>query len=187
MKIEIDLSLIEEHSLTPDDFIYVYIIWRKAFGYLGSVPFRISPQRLAIDGWIILNDKQGTDPTKFIVTDKFLDLHRSDFDKMFDELVNLYPFKVISPGRGDRVLRAKDPNAHSNKKAKLKYKKLVGHKPHLHKYIIKCLQAQLHHEKDNLGYMQNLETWINNHTWEKYEDINIKNVSNNDRRITRKL
>ena len=59
-------------------------------------------------------------------------------------------------------------------------------RPHVHKYIIKCLQIQLQHEKGNLGYMQNLETWINNHTWEKYEDINI-NTNTDDGRITRKL
>ena len=187
MKIEIDLRLIEEHNLSPDDFVFIYIIWRKAFGYINGIPLRINTQRLEIDGWITLNDEQGSDPTKFIVTNKFLDLYRSDFDKMFEELVELYPFKVVSPGRGARVLRAKDPNAHSNKKAKIKYKKLVGHKPHLHKYIIKCLQAQLQHERDNLGYMQNLETWINNHTWEKYEDININTAKEDERRITRKL
>ena len=34
--------------------------------------------------------------------------------------------------------------------------------------------------------MQNFETWINNHTWEKYADINpIKNVG--DGRQTRQL
>ena len=45
---------------------------------------------------------------------------------------------------------------------------------------------QLSHEGDNLGYLQNFETWINNHTWEKYEDMNIKDI-NDDRRITRQL
>ena len=74
----------------------------------------------------------------------------------------------------------------SNKKAKNKYKRIIQGKPHLHRYIIKCLKTQLEHEKDNLGYMQNFETWINNHTWEKYEDVNL-NTNKDDRRITRKL
>ena len=26
--------------------------------------------------------------------------------------------------------------------------------------------------KDNLGFLQNLEVWINNYTWEKYENLN---------------
>ena len=41
-------------------------------------------------------------------------------------------------------------------------------------------------DKDNLGYLQNLETWLNNHTWEKYEDIN-ENKSEDSQRITRQL
>ena len=184
MKIEIDLRLLEQNHLSPDDYIFLYIIWRKAFGYIGSIPLRVNTQRLQDDKWIVI-DKTGVHE-QYIIQDKFLDLYRSDFDKMFEELVELYPFKVGSPGRGDRILRAKDPNAVSNKKAKIKYKRLVDGRPHVHKYIIKCLQIQLQHEKGNLGYMQNLETWINNHTWEKYEDINI-NTNTDDGRITRKL
>ena len=74
----------------------------------------------------------------------------------------------------------------SNKKAKNKYKRIVSNKPHLHRYIVSCLKKQLGHQQDNLGYMQNFETWINNHTWEKYEDINpAKNIG--DGRQTRQL
>ena len=179
MKIEIDLSLLQDIGLTPDDFTYLYMVHRKAFSY--KVPLRCSP-RLEIDGWIVYKDKI----TEHVIQQKFRDLFVSDFDSMFAELCNLYPFKVESPTRGVRVLHAKNPKAASNKKARNKYKKIVGNKPHLHKYIMKCLQLQLEHEKDNLGYLQNFETWINNHTWEKYEDMNINDI-NDDRRITRQL
>jgi len=180
MKIEIDLLLLHETGLTPDDFVYLYIVYRKAFNYT-EIPLRLSP-RLEIDGWIKYGDKI----TDHIIQQKFRDLFVSDFDSMFAELVNLYPFKVESPSRGTRVLHAKDPKSASNKKARNKYKKIITNKPHLHRHIMKCLRIQLAHEKDNLGYMQNFETWINNHTWEKYEDIN-PNESNDDRRITRQL
>ena len=48
---------------------------------------------------------------------------------------------------------------------------------------------QLEVEKDSLGYMQNLETWLNNHTWEKYEDINYDDTKSTEetQRITRQL
>ena len=183
MKLEVDLKLLSESKLTPDDYVFLYVIWRKGFGYIDSVSFRIKATRLQDDGWITLNDER--DHTKFIVQQKFKDLFVSDVDKMFEELVDLYPHKVLS-SRGERILRAKDPNSMSNKKAKNKYKRIVLNKPYLHRYIVSCLKKQLAHEQDNLGYMQNFETWINNHTWEKYEDINLKN-SEDDRRITRKL
>ena len=108
MKIEIDLSLLQDIGLRPDDYIYLYSIYRKAYSYA------------------------------------------------------------------------------SNKKARNKYKKIVSNKPHLHSHVMHCLKMQLSHEGDNLGYLQNFETWINNHTWEKYEDMNIKDI-NDDRRITRQL
>ena len=183
MKIELDLSLLEETTLTPDDFIYLYIFHKRAYGYLEKVNLNVSPG-LEKDGWIVVGDR--AEPTEYIVTQKFRDLFIGDGDDMFAELCEAYPFKVESPTRGVRVLHAKDPKAASNKKARNKYKKVLANRPHHHRYIMKCLQLQLEHEKDNLGYLQNLETWINNHTWEKYENMNINDIKD-DRRITRQL
>mgnify|MGYP003624607971 CR=1 FL=1 len=179
MKIEINLSLLQDIGLSPDDYTYLYIIYRKAFSY--KMPLRVSP-RLETDGWIVYKN----DISEHVIQQQFRDLFVSNFDSMFAQLCNAYPFKVESPTRGVRVLHAKDPKSASNKKARNKYKKIVSNKPHLHKYIMKCLQLQLEHEKENLGYLQNFETWINNHTWEKYEDMNINDIKD-DRRNTRKL
>ena len=182
MKLEIDLKLLEETRLSPDDYIFLYLLWRKGLGYFDTIKFRIKATRLRDDGWITIGDEN--DINSFIIQQKFIDLFVSNFDAMFKELVDLYPFKVQTAKGSVRILRAKDPNAHSNKKAKGKYKRIVTNKPHLHRHIIKCLKIQLNNEKNNLGYMQNFETWINNFTWEKYEDLNI---NNNEERITRQL
>ena len=48
------------------------------------------------------------------------------------------------------------------------------------------LNVQLKVEKDSLEYMQLLETWLNNYTWEKYTNIE-DNGENSENRITRKL
>mgnify|MGYP003128139829 CR=1 FL=1 len=180
MTIQIDLALLEEVNLTPDDFVYLYILHRKGFSYLEKIPLRVSP-RLDGDGWVTYGENE----INHVVQQKFRDLFVTDFDSMFAELVDAYPFKVES-ARGVRVLRAQNPKAASNKKARNKYKKIVSGKPHIHKFIMRCLNTQLESEQHNLGYMQNFETWINNCTWEKYEDINIKDIKD-DRRITRKL
>ena len=47
------------------------------------------------------------------------------------------------------------------------------------------LDNQLKVERDNLGFLQSLEVWVNNHTWEKYTDID--GPDSEERRITRKL
>jgi len=99
-----------------------------------------------------------------------------------------YPWKVNSPGRGIRVLHAVDPKAKSNDKARSRYKKIVDNKPLLHKSIMQCLDKQLLINKDNLGFLQNLEVWINNYTWEKYENLNEHATENKKQpRITRSL
>ena len=103
------------------------------------------------------------------------------------ELVSTYPMKVLS-GRGIRILHAKDPDAKANDKCRNRYKKIINNKPYKHKHIIKCLETQLKVERDNLGFLQNLETWINNHTWEKYENLDENDTKDTTRpRITRSL
>ena len=72
------------------------------------------------------------------------------------------------------------------KEHKRKYKKIIKANKNAHDHVIKCLKIQLETDKDNLGYMQNLETWLNNHTWEKYEDISYEEKSESQR-ITRQL
>ena len=67
-------------------------------------------------------------------------------------------------------------------KAKNKYRKITGEKVNVHKRIMKLLNVQL--SQGNLGYLQNLETWLNNYTWEKYE--NVEDGEKRER-ISRKL
>ena len=53
---------------------------------------------------------------------------------------------------------------------------------------MKALNIQLSVDKHNLSYLQNLETWLNNHTWEKYQDIDINDRTQSEAtRITRRL
>ena len=108
-----------------------------------------------------------------------------NFDDLFKELLSVYPAIVESPGRGRRILHAKDPDAYTNMKAKNRYRKVTGERVVKHKEIIRLLKIQLETDKDSLGYMQKLETWLNNYTWEDYIDINLE--ENNDGRITRSL
>ena len=96
--------------------------------------------------------------------------------------------KVTTSGRGIRILHAKDPDAKANEKSRKRYKKIVENKPYKHKHIINCLNNQLKIERDNLGFLQNLETWINNYTWEKYENLDENDTKDTSRqRITRSL
>jgi len=189
MKIELDLKLLEEIKLNANEYLALYLIWRKGYGYFQSINLNPNWDKLQKDGWIICNTEEMPSLLSYHVTDKFTDLFSCNFDAMFAELIAAYPMKVASPTRGIRVLHAKDPSSKANLKSKNKYRKIVKNKKHIHKQILLLLQKQLLVDRDNLGYLQNLETWINNHTWEKYEEIDINDAkqSNKQQRTTRLL
>jgi hypothetical protein len=187
MKVEIDLDVLKEAGITADDFTYVYLLYNKSFHYLNNLNLKPSLTELQSKSFI----KIGESLEKHTVRQEFIDLFASDFDTQFLELVNNYPMKVNSPNRGIRVLRARDPQSKANLRAKEKYKRVLEGKPYKHKQILRCLDTQLAVEKNNLGYLQTFEVWINNHTWEKYEDLNEHETENGEKgkrpRITRTL
>jgi hypothetical protein len=184
MKIEIDFEILQETGMSADDYLYLYIVHRKGFNYLNSLNLKPNLEDLQKNGYI----KVGETPDNHVIRQEFLDLFISNFDQMFAELVGTYPMKVNSSSRGVRILHAKDPDAISNRKAKNRYKKIVNNKLYKHKYIMKCLDKQLKIERNNLEYLQNLETWINNHTWEKYENLDENAIQKDTQpRITRTL
>ena len=185
MKIELDFAILEETGMSADDFVYLYIVYRKGFNYLSTLALKPDLTALQHKGYIKIGDSL----ENHIIRQEFIDLFVSKFECMFAELVSTYPMKV-NTGRGTtRVLHAADPDAKSNDKARDRYKKIVGDKAYKHREIMKCLDKQLKIERENLGYMQNLEVWINNYTWEKYENLD-ENATQNDStkpRITRSL
>jgi|TARA_R100000951_G_scaffold26046_1_gene22056 hypothetical protein len=183
MKVDIDFEILIETGMSADDFLYLYLLYKKEYSYLPSLNLKPNLDRLQAEGYI----KLGETSDQHFIRQEFIDLFSSDFDQMFAELIGTYPLKVMSPGRGVRVLHAKDPDAKANLKCKLRYKKIIGDRLYKHKKIMKCLNNQLQIERDNLGYLQNLETWINNHTWEKYENLDENDTRETTTRITRSL
>jgi hypothetical protein len=183
MIVELDLNMLKEVGMSPDDFTYLYLVYKKGNKYNPQLNLKPNLDKLQEEGYIKLGDTK----ENHVIRHKFLDLFLADFDKMFNELMLTYPMKVNSD-KGVRILHAKDPNSKSNQKAKARYKRIVDGKPHVHKKIIACLNTQLKLERNNLGYMQNLETWINNHTWEKYENLDENDTRDKTKpRITRSL
>ena len=67
------------------------------------------------------------------------------------------------------MLRAKDPDARSNDKPRKRYISIVKGKPELHALIIKCARAEVKAKRGQLQFLQNIDTWIFQRTWEKYQ------------------
>jgi|TARA_R110002049_G_scaffold17747_3_gene68811 hypothetical protein len=180
MEITIDIQLLIDNELSADEYLTLYAIYKKGFKTLDKLQLNADWDKLQEKGFV----KQGASVEDHVVRQEFIDLFSSDFEQMFAELVAAFPRKVNS-GRGVRILRAADASSSANRKAMTRYRKIVLNKPHVHKKIMGLLDNQLKVERDNLGFLQSLEVWINNHTWEKYTDID--GPESEERRITRKL
>jgi len=181
MQVQIDVNLLVENGISADDFLALYAIYRKGFKTLDKLKLNPNWDDLQSKGYVKLGDSV----EKHIIRQEFIDLFSSDFDQMFAELISTYPMKV-STNRGYRILHAADPNCKSNQKAKAKYSRIVGTKKFVHDKIIKLLKVQLRVERGKLEYMQQLEVWLNNHTWEKYINMD-ENAGQSENRITRRL
>ena len=93
----------------------------------------------------------------------------------FWELLSEYPLKVPGRNGGTRVLHCVDLESKENQVLKKKYEEMIKGKPDLHKHIIACLKQEVSMKKKSnfLSSMQELKTWINQRTWEKYSQLVI--------------
>ena len=181
MIIEIDTERLTNLGLTPDEYVYLSLL---KSGQLDLLKLDVDLELLQTNGWI----KIGEDD-EVTLRDKFESSTLSNFDQMWHGLLSRFPLKVINQGTV-RMLRAKDPDSKANSKSKAKYKKIVGTDKEKHDRIIECLNRELDFRRkgNGLGYMQMLDTWINNHSWEKYTDTNdTTEPESNTGRITRSL
>tara|TARA_R110002012_G_scaffold6501_1_gene30351 strand:- start:2945 stop:3499 length:555 start_codon:yes stop_codon:yes gene_type:complete len=182
LEINIDLELLVENEISADEYLALYCLYRQAFKTFESLTLSPDWEKLQTKSFV----KLGPTPKEHIVRQEFIDLFSSDFDQMFNELLLKYPMKVNTRSGGTRILHASDPDCRANKRAKDRYRKVVVKKKHVHKRIMKLLDVQLEVDRDRLEFLQNLEVWINNHTWEKYANLE-NNAGDSKERITRRL
>lgn len=77
---DLNIRLISENNLSPDEYVYLYIVYKNAQNLLDKVKLKYDPTDLQLRGWVNENT----------VTEKFLDLFVSDVDAMFAELISIY-------------------------------------------------------------------------------------------------
>lgn len=182
MVIRINTETLKEFGITADDFLYLYLLHATSYDCLEELDLKPNTEALQTKGLI----KLGEELRDHVVRQKFLNLFQTSFDQRWSELLSHFPIKVYNNGN-IRILRAKDAHARANSKAKDKYRKILNDDPGVHEQAIAGLKNELKLRKstNSLGWMQMLATWINQYTWEKYEDI--KDEQSSQGRITRKL
>jgi hypothetical protein len=186
MVIEINTDKLLEMSLSADEFVYLTILNRGAIELFKEQPLNlnIDLEKLQTNGWVKLGEEDSV-----VLRDKFISSITGNFTRMWHDLLSRYPLKVTANG-GVRILRAKEPDSKANEKAKGKYQKIVKEDIVKHNFIMQCLERELDIRRrgNSLGFMQMLETWLNNHSWEKYSDLSDTNSKSTESgRITRQL
>jgi hypothetical protein len=125
--------------------------------------------------WLIqegLIEEQGIN---LILTDKGREIFERKGDK-FEEFYKLFPHKVPDGFGNFRVLSTKDPDSILGNKARKKWARVTKGNLDLQDAIIAALRYEIEYRKksNSLTYMQNIDTWLNNGTWEKYMDEAVK-------------
>lgn len=182
MVIEINTDVLKKFGISADDFVYLYLLHATSYDLISELELNPNTETLQTKGLI----KLGEELQDHTVRQAFLDLFQDSFDRMWSELLSHFPLRVYNQGN-IRVLRAKDANAKANAKSRKAYERFIGEDVTKHNRVIKCLinELELRKASNSLGYMQMLQTWVNNHTWDQYEDINESTSTTG--RITRKL
>lgn len=187
MTIDISTEVLKSLEISPSEYVYLYLIYLQEYDELEKLNLHqnISEDNLQTKGLI----KLGAEGIRsHVVRYGFQNLQETSFDQMWSDLLSHFPIKVSTRGNGVRVLRSKDPEAQSNQKAKNRYQKLVGKNLTKHIEVIKGLQKELdiRRQGNQMEFMQNLDTWINQHTWEKYASLD-GGEQEPSQRITRRL
>jgi hypothetical protein len=185
MIIQVSTESLKKFGISANDYLYLYLIDRKEYDILAELNLDIDIESLQTKDLL----KIGEDVQSHTIRGELFLFNSTPFDQMWSELLSYFPLKVsVSNGKGVRVLRAKDPTAVANKQSKKKYQVYINGDVSKHKEVIKCLKTELsiRSKGDTMGFMQMLSTWVNQHTWEKYDSLDGEDTQEKSR-ITRQL
>ncbi len=112
-----------------------------------------------------------SDSGSYILSDLGANVFKGDED-LFEEFYNTFPNRV-PVGSGFRPVSAVNVEGVSAKTTREIWNRVTKNKPYLQRKIIDSLKKELAHRKNTntLSYLHNIDTWLRQATWEKWEDI----------------
>jgi hypothetical protein len=164
--LNLDLKVIKDYGLTIDKYLVLLYKYLQSKGiqseYFNPPVLYNSVSELLSSNWLDIDGN---------LLPKALELFESKDDK-FEEFYNTFPQRVPS----GRPLRATTVNSKAGKVTHKKWLKEVN-KSDRNK-VIQLLKKQVEFMqfKGNLEYLNNIDTWLNQHVWEKYEYLLNTNV-----------
>jgi hypothetical protein len=160
----IDEMMMEENSWNINEYLtalkaYLMVKHRVEIPFVSTID---TIRKLEAEGFLTVENDE------FHSTSKLIGLFEKD-DK-FEEFYHKYPYKVRDAYGHQRILRVRNPLSISGRKLKQKWNRITKGNPEIIDQVIRGLENELKHRKEHgsMQYMQMLETWLNNGTWEAY-------------------
>ncbi len=179
-RVAIEFSCLINNKLTAD--LYVLLHWKYHNNY--KLPWTII-ERIDKDTLEYLEAEDFikiTGNKEFELRDRGVKLFEvSNPETSWLEFLGKFPLKVPSRGGSTRALKIANPDSKGNIKLKKKYISLIKNNPQLHTQIINVLEAELEMRKksNELQFMQGIEPWINQATYDKYAYLLDKESNTN--------
>jgi len=167
MKIIIDTDVTDNLGLTTLEFLYLHIL-------ANDLPIGLDFNALMELGYLNENceiTNEGIEVVKPKVSNVMM---------LFVKTYNAYPHKV-----GTRVLKAKSIDSADGKHCLSKFNHYIRKDPNVAERMYKGLIVELKLRKkgNSENFFQDIRTWFNQQTWDKYADLDVK--INNDERVER--
>jgi len=179
----IDLLELRKYGLNINEYLtllkFQHDAEGKTFPYIPDERFY---PRLVEDGFIeILSSELIQDKVIYTCKLGVEGLKIFSGEDLFEEFFELFP-NSVDTGFGRRAISAKDPNSISGRATHDIWKRITKGKVDLQKKIIAGLKRELENRKANnsLGFLQGIDTWLRQATWEKWEDVPEKKSSSNN-------
>jgi hypothetical protein len=104
----------------------------------------------------------------------------TDANLIFVKIYDLYPHKIAN-----RVLKAKSIDSGDGKHCLLKYRIYQRQDVNIGTKMLKGLQNEilLRKKGNNEAYFQDIRTWFNQQTWDKYSDLDIQDTQERVERV----
>jgi hypothetical protein len=163
--IQINLNYLSEKNMTINQYLSLLKL------YIYETEKRLLPIEVREEDveWLVEQEYLNIKDDDVSFTEKGKDFFEPKED-LFYKFFELFPHKVPDGTGGFRVLGTSSPDTIYGNKMKRKWNSFTKGNIPLQERIIKALEYELEYRKKNasMTFMQNMDTWFNQGTWEKY-------------------
>lgn len=186
-EIIINLKFLEKNNLSVNEYLTLLKIY--LFGaYEVIIPF--SSELLIVEALVRRGLLDRDTDNMFSLSEIALSFFETQGNNdLFEEFYKTFPSTVPDGTGGIRPVSTSDVNGKGAQKTKQIWKKMLKNNIEKQKFVIECLKTELENRKKTgkLMYLHNIDTWLRQADWEKWESIvnKDKGSDNNTNSIIR--